>query len=1309
VNRHAKASSSGSSTRQGRSLGATIRGAFATRAASAHAKGTGAPTRLLVLAAAILAIAAFPAAASAAPPTITIDDPITTSATTTAHVSGEVAVPADGNATYWCFEYAEEGVGNWSGWCYTGPVQPGESVPVDADLTGLHADKKYEVRLAAQNLSEGIEEFSTATQPNPTFTTDPAPVSPSATLKPVTSVSYTSAQLQGAIDPEGGNEETGGAYVPIHWSLQLSPSGDPGTFNELASGDLTGTDAESKDPVDVPATPAEASGLTPGHTYTFRLVATYAGQGVEPIPTDTFETEPVAKPTVSVDPVTTSTDSSAHLVGHVNPGAPEPEGSTSSAEQAAFETSWHFECVPPGPSCGTLSGTAVPAGNQAKTVEADATGLEPNKAYYVKLIASNLGGESEATTAATPSFTTGALKPTVRAFAAGPVQSEAVDLNGEVNPHNAPTTYWFEWGTSDCSANPCTETPHLAAGVDELQGVRIDASAGQFTLTFAGDTTPDLPFDASVAEVQAALQALPSIGAGNVSVSPSRYRVAFKGDLANTDVQSLVAAEGSAPLTKNEAAEPGSATVEELTKGNDSGPFFLYVTEHLTGLSPNTTYHFRLVAENASGTTEGDDEEFTTAATEPACANAGALGTDTLPNCRAYEMVSPPDKNGQDVITQTDKTHVASDGDGVTFSAIGGFGEQQGTSYDSEFISRRTAQPGTNGWATSGINPKGGSTTFVATGLGQGGNTPSFMDAFTPDLSAAIYRSWRPLTDAPNVAAVTNLYRIDGLGSPGASAELMSDGIAETLPAGPAIFNVFIFPSFVAASTDLSHVLFESKLALTDDAVPCAASGASGCPLQLYENADGAVRFVGRVPAAPATECDDVNGPACVTAPSSEAGISASLQEYSQRMISADGSRILFQTPADEASGNIYLREDGERTYQLNVSESEPAAEPQPAQLWEASRDGSRVFFTTFQRLVAEDEDSSKDLYMYEVEKPAGHRLTLVSASTVGEGGASRVIGASDDGRYVYFFAFGQLVPGAPDAPLGIYVWHDGDLSYIGEEFDSNIAVLNGPRTPSRVVGVSKRSHITPDGRHLLFMTEADAGFRGRGGFAGYEHPNNEELYLYSADSGRLQCASCNPSGAAATVNAVTNVRTGEGPSSSTPDLAHALSDDGRYAFFSTAEKLLDEDTNGQSDAYAYDSRNGQVHLLSSGTDPYASYLIDASDDGANAFFATRERLSGWDRDDSYDLYDARVGGGLPEPAPVPDVCSGDSCPHPVPAASAAGPTTSKATGPGNPPRPCRKGTRRVVRDGKVRCLKKKPHHKKHNRRRAGAERRAGR
>ena len=673
---------------------------------------------------------------------------------------------------------------------------------------------------------------------------------------------------------------------------------------------------------------------------------------------------------------------------------------------------------------------------------------------------------------------------------------------------------------------------------------------------------------------------------------------------------------------------------------------------------------------------------------------AGVAGGAQLPDGRAYELVSPPAKSGTDVVQQTDKTHVTPDGNGVTFSTLGGFDPLQGTSFDVEYLSRRTGAPGTNGWSTHGINPPGGSLTFPAVGTN---NIPTFVDAFTPDLSAAIYQSWRPLTDAPNVADVSNFYRIGSLGGQSETAQLMTDSTTP-LPASWTNAKLLIQPRFVGASTDLSHVVFESPLSLSADAAPyqglfCVVVGV-GCPTQLYENANGVVRSVGRIPTAPATACDDVNGPACVPADSAQAGISATLRDYSQRMVSTDGRRIFFQVPAGAASGAIYMREDGTRTVQL----------AQDGQLWSASTDGSRVFFITSESLLPEDTDTNPDLYMYDTNA-TGNPLTLVSASSVNDGTVETMVGASDDGHYVYFVCDGQLVPGEPAADIvGLYVWHDGTLAYIGQLADLGEGQLNGPRTEWDLVSAMTTSRLTPDGRHLLFMTRSDAGFRGREGFGGYDHAGHQELYLYSADTNRLVCASCNPNGSPATTDAVTSVREGAVASALTSDLSHALSDDGQHVFFTSGDALSPDDTNGRLDAYEYDTATGTVHLLSSGTDPAPSYLIDASNDGTNAFIATRQQLLRWDVDDSYDLYDARVGGGFPEPAIAPPPCTSEAClSQPTTPPTTTTPASSHFTGAGNTKpklkkhRPCPHGKTLKHTHGKTNCVRR-THTNKHHR-----------
>jgi hypothetical protein len=92
-------------------------------------------------------------------------------------------------------------------------------------------------------------------------------------------------------------------------------------------------------------------------------------------------------------------------------------------------------------------------------------------------------------------------------------------------------------------------------GSDERQLLVVDATAGQFRLTFGGAQTTDLPFDAGEAQVTAALRALPTIGEGNVNAGftpepPNAKQIEFRaGFLARTDVEQVSCQNGTTPLS----------------------------------------------------------------------------------------------------------------------------------------------------------------------------------------------------------------------------------------------------------------------------------------------------------------------------------------------------------------------------------------------------------------------------------------------------------------------------------------------------------------------------------------------------------------------------------------------------------------------------------------------------------------------------------------------------------------------------------------------------------------------------------------
>jgi hypothetical protein len=154
------------------------------------------------------------------------------------------------------------------------------------------------------------------------------------------------------------------------------------------------------------------------------------------------------------------------------------------------------------------------------------------------------------------------------------------------------------------------------------------------------------------------------------------------------------------------------------------------------------------------------------------------------------------------------------------------------------------------------------------------------------------------------------------------------------------------------------------------------------------------------------------------------------------------------------------------------------------------------------------------------------------------------------------------------------------------------------------------------------------------------EGARKNEIFLYDAGAGTMVCASCNVDGSRPTADATL-------PPPADGAYQQRYLDDAGQLFFSTADPVSPEDTNGLSDVYVYE--HGGPRLLSPSTAGDEAVFADASDNGSDVFFTTRQRLVGSDGDSIVDLYDARVGGGVAsqnEPPPVQ--CLAEGCKPPA-------------------------------------------------------------
>jgi hypothetical protein len=238
----------------------------------------------------------------------------------------------------------------------------------------------------------------------------------------------------------------------------------------------------------------------------------------------------------------------------------------------------------------------------------------------------------------------------------------------------------------------------------------------------------------------------------------------------------------------------------------------------------------------------------------------------------------------------------------------------------------------------------------------------------------------------------------------------------------------------------------------------------------------------------------------------------------------------------------------------VRLDEAEPGVNPVPgsepeAVFQTANANGSRVFFTDTQTLTADstmDEQSAKhkepDLYVCDMREEADGKLAcnlkdLTVPVNAGEQadvqgeftepnngvllGASEEEGAeAEDGGYVYFVAKGVLSPANREgrAPIaGGYNLYVDDSSGSKWEPPVFIATLSGEDANDWAAQKGNLSTVTSrvssNGRFLAFMSDRRlTGYDNLDASSPVGEPHaDEEVFEYSAASGELACASCNP------------------------------------------------------------------------------------------------------------------------------------------------------------------------------------------------------
>jgi hypothetical protein len=716
-----------------------------------------------------------------------------------------------------------------------------------------------------------------------------------------------------------------------------------------------------------------------------------------------------------------------------------------------------------------------------------------------------------------------------------------------------------------------------------------------------------------------------------------------------------------------------STPVGELPPGESA----VAVQAALTGLAEGTTYHFRIVAENEASIMLGPDLSFTTLQRRPPeeCANVEYRTglSANLPDCRAYELITPAETNGLSPTAPDPGSPGAAFGNWLATPRGAGAGERL------SYFTPGTL-PGFDGnGSLDGYRASRGAGAHPAEGW-----TSQLFSPTYPETLASLENTVRQQGVAPDQEySFWNLERSKGTLEKGvylrapAGFELLGQG---SLAKDPKATSHFV-------SAGGAHAIFSSKAHL-EPATPLAGDNTEA----IYDRAAGA-------------------SSATVVSVKPDGSPFGAGEDATYVASTEDGSAVLFKV-----GGVLYLGREGQSTEVAGA----------PSTFAGVSEDGKRVFYAATSSGEAPAAIFACDLQAGPCAGPGAHAPAQIATNSI-------FVNVSTDGSNAFFTS--------KEALTGTEVSENGETAVVGErnlyawdgqtETTRFIAILD-PQDFASFAGIPgmnlarwttainpgpqigralSPTRSTPDGEVFVFQSHAQ--------LTAYENEGVGEIYRYdpAAEPGeRLSCASCDPSGAPASADALLqDTHAGTGVNENT--LIANVTDGGAEVFFQSADRLLPEDANGVQDVYEWKAKGsasckrhgGCLGLISSGQGEHGNFLYGMSGDGHDVFFRTLEKLVGADVPGSPSFYDARVEGGIPDP-PVEAPCQGDACQGegstppalPVPASTASGDGNEEPKA-----NSCSKGRHLV----KGRCVKKhhrRAHHHKRAQQRANHNRRAG-
>jgi DNA-binding beta-propeller fold protein YncE len=850
------------------------------------------------------------------------------------------------------------------------------------------------------------------------------------------------------------------------------------------------------------------------------------------------------------------------------------------------------------------------------------------------------------------------LMPTVDTVGAGEVDATSAKLEGTVDPEGvALSDCRFDYGTSEAygQSAPCAPAAGSIPTDSNVHPVSaqiaglVPGTTYHFRLQASNANCPHCT--SSGADVTLQTPPAPSIDAAsatnvtsdavdlNALIDPNGYDTSYRVEYGTSTAYGT-----SVPVPD---ADIGAGTSD------------VAVVQHITGLSADATYHWRVLAHSVNGTTRSVDHTF-----------VYSTGGEGLPDGRAYEMITPPRHNAAVIgpNVNSNPTVIAEDGSRVIMGSVQCFGGTPSCtgerfSVGDVYLFERTPA----GWVTHPLAPPAsrfeahslwGASADADTALFSAPSPPGGQDDWYAREPDGSFREIGPVT------------------APAAGPDLIgfNDGVRAT-------------------TADLSHLVWDNIL---QKAV---------WPFDETRGNESVYEYVGGG-SQPALV--GVSGPAGSTSLISECGTypgDTAAGSSQPGTLSADGGTVFFTAlVCSSGSGanagvpvpanTLYARIDGSRTVLISgrspldcVSAACQSSLAGNASFAGASVDGSKAFFTSTQQLTDSASQSANavacsaasgkgcNLYEYDFDRPAGHNLVAVSAGDSSGAGprVQGVVAISGDGSHVYFIAKGVLTATANE---------DGQVAQSGAEnlyvFESDashpeghvafIATLPSSDENNWVNGPFV-ANVTPDGRFLVFtsagdLTADDTSTSGAAQVFRYDAQTEQLVRISIGENGFNDNGNAGIAGAEARIVPAELAYDGLGSTRRDPTMSH----DGSFVFFQSPVALtphaLDDVRIGSFEGtvaeplYAqnvYEYHEGHVYLISDGRDTtgsrngISSVSLEGSDaTGANVFFSTADALVPQDTDGQLDVYDARICSVSEPCAGAPSVpaapCGGEAC-----------------------------------------------------------------